>query len=256
MSKKAAKDFAPIAQDYEFFSRHATEAREDAQALAQYLANLPVRPAPLTMLDFGCGDGDFTERLLRQAGWLPGQLRLVLVEPVEAARRQAAARLARFSAQPIVDWVALPSVLPALCDLILANHVFYYVPQLKSQMAALIAALADGGILLASIAGRSNALIEFWIVAFEILKMEIPYNTSEDVEAALQALDLQFEKHPVKYELAFPDIQANRLKILRFLLADHLPQLPMQPLLNLFDKYSTAGQIRMLTESDHYVIRR
>src|SRR5262245_55459753 len=101
MSENPEKDFGPIADDYAFFEEHATEAKEDARA---YVARLgPMAPVAgiLRMLDFGCGSGAFTARFLEQAGWPPGRLRLTLVEPVEAARRQAVARLGRFTESPI-----------------------------------------------------------------------------------------------------------------------------------------------------------
>ena len=87
------------------------------------------------------------------------------------------------------------------------------------------------GIFVTAIAARTNALIEFWIIGFRLLGREIPYNTSEDVETALQELGADYQKQQVAYELTFPDTEENRMRIIRFLLADHLAQMPHRPLL-------------------------
>jgi len=137
---------------------------------------------------------------------------------------------------------------------VLANHVFYYVPNLRDRLAALIAAVSPSGRFVTSIASRSNVLIELWIAAFGLLGQEVPYHTSEGVEAALRELHADYQKQSVPYDLTFPDTEENRLRILRFLLADHLPLMPRQPLLDFFDRYRRDGQIEIRTASDHYTI--
>jgi trans-aconitate 2-methyltransferase len=181
---------------------------------------------------------------------------LTLVEPVESARRQAVARLADYSAFPVADSAALPDRFAESFDLILANHVFYYVSDLQSQLRTLIDALSDSGVFVAAIASRTNMLIEIWITGFRLLGREIPYHTSEDVEAALRRLGVDYQKQQVAYELKFDDTVENRMRIIRFLLADHLAEMPQPPLLDLFDRHSHAGEIDLQTASDHYTIRR
>src|SRR5262249_45618640 len=95
----------------------------------------------------------------------------------------------------------------------------------------------------------------FSIVAFRLLGKDIPYNLSEEVEATLQERGAVYDKHPVAYQLTFPDTEENRMRISRFLLADHLAQMPRQPLLDWFDQYSHSGQIDIQTFSDHFTIR-
>jgi trans-aconitate 2-methyltransferase len=232
MSKNPEKDFGPIADDYAFFENHATEAREDVRAYLEHTQGMVPAEGPIRMLDFGCGSGTVTARFLQQAAWPPERLRLTLVEPVESARRQAVARVAGLTASPVTELAALPAELAESFDVILANHVFYYVPEFRSQLAKLIGALSDGGILATAIAGRTNALIEFWIEGFRLLGMPIPYHTSEDLETALRELGAEYHKRQVAYDLTFPDTETNRMRIIRFLLADYLPQMPRQPLLD------------------------
>jgi trans-aconitate 2-methyltransferase len=256
MSSNPGKDFEPIAEDYAFFESHATEAEEDARAYLESLGKILPADGDLRMLDFGCGSGTFTERLLQMAGWPRERLRLTLVEPVESARRKAAAQLAGFTAAPIVAHGTLTDGLTGDFEVILANHVLYYVADLPGQLTRLIGLLSDSGVFLTAIAPRTNALIKFWIAAFGWLGREVPYHTSEDVETALQKLGADYQKHSVAYELTFPDTPENRQRIIRFLLADHLSQLPLERLFALFDRYSTGGRINVQTASDHFTIRR
>jgi trans-aconitate 2-methyltransferase len=254
MSKNPAKDFGPIADDYAFFETHATEAEHDSRAYAERLAGIVLPGATIRFLDFGCGSGTFTARFLQQANWPPDQLQLTLVEPVESARRQAVMRLSGYTEHRVVDSATLSGGSIGRFDIVLANHVLYYVPELQSQLAGLINSLSPAGAFVTAIASRRNALIEFWISGFRLLGKEIPYNTSEDVEASLRQLAAAYQKQSVAYELAFPDTEANRMRILRFLLAEHLADIPHRPLLDLFDRYADLGEISIQTASDHFTI--
>jgi hypothetical protein len=66
MSKNPEKDFGPIAADYAFFASQATEAEQDARAYVQQIGKFVPAKGMVRMLDFGCGSGTFTERLLKQ----------------------------------------------------------------------------------------------------------------------------------------------------------------------------------------------
>jgi SAM-dependent methyltransferase len=255
MSENPAKDFGEIASEYAFFEQHATEAKEDARAYQARIATIKPADGIVNFLDFGCGSGIFTERFLEHTGWPPERLRLTLVEPTESVRRKAVVRLARFTASPLVESSALPIAFDRRFDIVLANHVFYYVPDFQGTLSQLIAALAPTGVFLIAIAARTNVLCEFWIAGFKLLGREMPYHTSEDIEIALRALNTNYEKRQVPYELSFPDSDENRMRIIRFLLADHLTQIPQQLLLQRFDQFSHAGRIKIRTESDHYTLR-
>jgi trans-aconitate methyltransferase len=254
MSRNPVKDFGPIAEDYAFFEQHATEAEQDARAYVQRLAGLLPAGGAIRLLDFGCGAGNFTVRLLGQAGWPPARLWLTLVEPVESQRHQAVTRLAGYTEHPVVDSAALPDAAVPRFDIVLANHVLYYVPELRTQLARLIGALSPAGVFVTAIAARSNALIEFWVAGFRSLGREVPYNTSEDVEAALRTLGTVYQKQEVAYDLTFADTEVNRMCILRFLLAEHLAQMPPRPLLDMFDRYAHVGRIEIRTTCDHFTI--
>ena len=104
-----SKDFASIEADYAFFMEHATEAESDAAEYVRALTGFADGRATVRMLDFGCGTGAFTHRLVSALAWPPQSLRLTLVEPLQHQRVEAARRLAPFSSHPIETAERLPS---------------------------------------------------------------------------------------------------------------------------------------------------
>ncbi len=168
--------------------------------------------------------------------------------------RLAVTRLAGFSSHPIVDSPTLTNAANNY-DVVLSNHVLYYLPELTKTLDRLTGALAPAGVFTTAIAPRSNSLIEFWTRGFGFLGREIPYNISEDVEASLEQLGAAYRKTQVPYELIFPDTDENRMRIIRFLLAEHLAEIPHRPLLDFFDQYADSGRIHIRTSCDHYTVR-
>lgn len=256
MSKNPAKDFGQIADDYAFFEAHATEGPRDAAAYARQLREVVEDRSEIRMLDFGCGTGSFSAQLLDLMDWAPERLKLTLVEPVETARAKAVTRLAEYTSSPIVDFASLHGGCDGSFDVVLSNHVLYYVPQMPQRLAELIAAVAPGGVFTTAMAGLSNALIVIWTTAFELLGRELPYNVADDLEVALAQQGVNFTKEQVPYELIFEDTDENRMKILRFLLADYLHEVPREPLWELLDQYSKGGRIEIFTASEHFTVRK
>ena len=249
-----AKDFGQIASEYAFFEEHSTEAQADIRAYREHIATIKPSAGTVNMLDFGCGSGTFTMRFLQHAGWSSEHLHLTLVEPAESQRRKAVTRLAPL-VESLTASASLPSALDHSFDLVLANHVFYYVPDVRDTLSRLISALTPGGVLLLAIASRTNLLVDLSIACFRLLGREIPYKSSEDVEPALRALSVDYAKQQVPYEVSFSDTEENRARILRFLLADHLTPSSSATLLDWFDRYSHDGRIEIRTETDHYTLR-
>jgi SAM-dependent methyltransferase len=250
------KDFAPIQGDYEFFVSHATEAEADLAAYMDWLREIGLGAGPVRLLDFGCGPGTFTEQFLGRAGWSAGRVELALVEPVNDYRRAALERLQGCAAAPVRAWAKLPDDLVAHFDLALSNHAFYYVPALPEELARIMRSLRPEGTFLAAIAGRDNVLIRIWIEAFALLGRPVPYHTAEDFEDALNALRCPFRRKEVRYTLAFPDSDANRGKILHFLLGEHLEQLPRATALAFLDPYVVDRRIEIRTDHSQYGVRR
>jgi len=268
MAANAAKDFGPIRDDYAFFEEHATEAADD---LAAYLpgfhdamtrrltacgAAVPAgSPSSRNrVLDFGCGPGTFSAKFLRRLGCPPDRLALSLVDPQPLYLGQAASALAGFTTSPIRSSAMLLPDAARSFDLILSNHVLYYVADLDTSVPAIVEALAPGGIFQTAIAGHDNPLIQFWVAAFAMLGRPVPYHTAESVAAVLDRHHITAATNTVPYDLVFPDSPENRARILRFLLAEHYALLPGADLLRLFDPYASSGTITIKTSSHHFVV--
>ncbi|WP_437231140.1 class I SAM-dependent methyltransferase [Planctomicrobium sp. SH661] len=250
------KDFGPIESDYAFFMSHATEAESDVAEYVRQLRGFTSGREAIHMLDFGCGTGNFTQQFLNAMNWPVDSLHLTLVEPVRHQQEQAARNLSPYSRFPIEIPAGLSSVQPSLFDVVLVNHVLYYVDDLESTVPQLARLLKPEGKLLITIAGWDNSLNQFWKIGFELLGRPIPYYVSEDVEAILNRLGLPFRKSKAAYRLTFPDTIDNRMKILRFLFGEHLHEISPQLLLGGFDRYVQGEEILIETDSDHYLIER
>jgi trans-aconitate 2-methyltransferase len=250
------KDFTSIQEEHAFFLDHCDEHESDIAAYAEYLRGFVAPQETLRLLDFGCGPGTFTSRFLDCGAWDRGRVNLSLVEPSDKYRQKALAQLGDGFAGPVRAWAALPEGLGGVFDVILANHVFYYVPDLEAALRRLAGTLAPGGRFLISISARSNPLIDFWFKGFPLIGQPVPYNAAEDVEAALSGLGLDVEHREALFDLTFVDNDENRLKILRFLFGQHMASLPTAEALSLFDPYAKEGRIEIHTSSEHYHARK
>jgi SAM-dependent methyltransferase len=208
------------------------------------------------MLDFGCGDGEFTAALLVRSGWPQERLCLSLVEPDATYRQQAVERLQSCTSHPVQAWPVLPPHLNACFELILANHVLYYVPDLEEALSAILRALGTPGLFLTAMAGRANTLAQFCCRCFDVLGKRFPFWTSEDIEAVLAGLGEAYCAEEVHYELAFPDAEENRLRMGRFLLGNDYDAVPRQFMKEGFDVFAQAGQIAVQVVHQHFGVRR
>jgi SAM-dependent methyltransferase len=254
--EKSRKHFGPIREDYSFFQKHSTEAEADLRGYIPHLHGLSGEDGIIRMLDFGCGDGGFTEALLGRISIAREQLRLSLTEPDVHYLRQAVERLRPFTVHPVNARPTLTSEMNVCFEFILANHVLYYVPNLNDTLSALIGALAVPGVFLVAMGGRSNALAQYCMRCFEVIGKTFPFWLSEDFERCMTGLGEAYDKKDVHYELVFPDSEKNRLSMARFLMGSEFHSVPRKELLDGFTPYSNAGRIAMQLEHTHFIIRR
>jgi SAM-dependent methyltransferase len=255
MSQSSSKLFGPIRDAYTFFQQHTTETEEDIRAYLPHIHGVLMGNSPLRTLDFGCGDGGFSAALLGRARVPPERLQLAIVEPDDVYRHQAVERLQPFTTQPVCAWPALPAHLHACFDLVVANHVLYYVPDLHGTLSALLRTLATPGLFLVAMAGRANAMAQCCLRCFDLIGKPYPFHTSEDCEAALAGLGEAYGTEDVHYELVFPDTEENRLNMGRFLMGGDFHAVPRQAMLQCFDPYAYARQITMQLAHKHFIIQ-
>lgn len=247
------KDFAPIECDYAFFMAHSTEAENDIAAYQRELADFLRDLSSTRLLDFGCGNGDFSLPLLNALNLAPETLHITLCEPVSHQLAQAADQLSRFSHHPIELLEDVSAAKDHQFDLIVANHVLYYVRDLNETIHEMRRALAPHGKLALTMASWENMLLGAWKVGFGLIGREVPYYTSEDVQRVLAEEGFAVRKAETRYQLRFADTEENRLKILRFCFGHHLEEIPLPQLVGLFDQYQQEGNILVDTFSDHLV---
>lgn len=248
----AKKDFGAIENDYAFFMTHATEAENDAAAYCRELEDFASERASIRMLDFGCGNGEFTQRLLSELNWSPELLQLTIVEPVRHQREQAAQRLTPYSRHAIEATETLTG--EQVFDLVLSNHTLYYVDDLAATLRRIVDSLAPRGKLLLAIAGWENPLLKLWQTGFARLGRPVPYYAAEDVQDVLTDLSVRHRTSKVHYQLAFPDNLENRLRILRFLFGEYLQEITPEPLLSEFDEHVREDHIHVETHSLHFLV--
>ncbi|MFM8441929.1 MAG: class I SAM-dependent methyltransferase [Methylococcus sp.] len=255
MTVETRKNFDPIRDDYLFFQEHSTEAEEDLRVYLPRARAVAKTDGPLRLLDFGSGSGRFTRQFLTGVGIPPERLRLTLVEPATAHLRQAVAELKDLSRYPIEGGPALSPEHVACFDLVLSNHVLYYVADLEAELIGILRALKPGGLFLLAMAGRSNLLIEFWMSCFALIGEPLPWFFAEDLEACLTRLMVPYRTEPVRYVIRFPDTEENRLKIMRFLLGEHFGKIPRPFMLDLFTPHVVGDEVCIRTGHDHFVVR-
>jgi trans-aconitate 2-methyltransferase len=252
----SSKNFDSIHDAYSFFMEHSTEAEQDLKSHLPYLSPLVQSGKTIRLLDFGCGDGLFSSRLLSRAGVDPHRLTLSLVEPDVGYLHQAATRLQTFSSTPVSAWTSLPSEQSHSFDLIVANHVLYYVNDLDQTLGQILNTLTVGGLFLISMGGSKNVLCHLINLAFASFDEPMPYYLAEDLEIVLGGRGLEFQRHEVNFELIFPDLEENRHKMCRFLLGEHFFRMNREEVLKLFDPYASAGRIVIRTCDCHFIIQK
>ncbi len=235
---------------------HASEAAADLESYLSYLAPLAGTSRSIHLLDFGCGDGSFLAGLLSRAGFEPQRLILSLVEPDAVYLAQASSRIKVFSRHPVSAWRVLPTAQHLAFDLILSNHVFYYVKDIRGTLEQLLRTLAIDGCLLISMADRDNLLAQIIARGFDSLQEAVPYYYAADLEWALKTLSQDYKKQELYYQVTFPDLKENRLKLLRFLLGEHLARMEQKKSLSLLDPYAAGGRISINTWHYQFVIKK
>lgn len=248
------KDFATIYADYAFFEAHSTEAHADVEGYLPFLRRRLKTEAALRWLDFGCGSGNFTSKLLTRLQAPPEHLHLTLVDPDAGYRQEAQAALQRFTANTINAWPTMPTTISQRYDLALANHVLYYVPDLCGVVEQIVQRLKPRGRFLIAMAGRDNTLAHIWESSRPLLGQPLPYHTAENLEQVLARLGYVYHKQRIDYIVRFADSEQNRLHLLRFIFADYFDERYRQQLLRLLEPYQEVGDVVIQSHHEQYQI--
>lgn len=252
---KTTKNFETLHDAYAFFQEHSSEAAQDRLGYLARLCPLAASGRPVRLLDFGCGDGGFLGDLLATVGFDPNLLTIAGVEPDPGYRAQALTRLAAYTAAPVTVWAALPSDGAGPFDIVIANHVLYYVADLADTVAHICRMLAPDGIFCTTMGDHGNAFSQWSDTVYAALGETSPHYLAPDLENVLAASGRPYEKHRITYEVDFPDSPTNRVLLLRFMLGQNYGRLPSGQLLPLLDPHTANGRVTVTTHHYQFVIR-
>lgn len=257
MNDKSSKHFDSIHDAYDFFQNHSTEAKADIDAYTPHMIEVSKDfDGPVRLLDFGCGDGAVTARLLSKVNISPSQLRLSLVEPDATYLNGARKILSQFTEYPIKAWRELPDDLDDHFEIIVSNNVLYYVIDLKKTLSSLISVLSSPGVFISSEAGKDNILVQYTFPLFEMIGKPYPFYLAEDCICVLRELGESFDMEDVFFELKFKDSDENRLCMARFLMGQDYQNIPREEMLRGFNRYSNEGNIAIRTNNKHIILKR
>ena len=172
---------------------------------------------PGRLLEVGCGEGEFAERVVRELGAKVVALDLSphMVERTRA--RGIDARVGDVQALAFAD---------AEFDVAVANWMLYHVPDLDLGIAELGRVLRPGGTLVAATFGEDN-LRELWALLGETDAPPHPFSR-ENGEQALRLHFAHVERRDAQAEVIFPNGEAVRRyvgsSIRRRHLADRVPR--------------------------------
>jgi SAM-dependent methyltransferase len=173
---------------------------------------------PERVLEVGCGEGEFAERL---GSKLRGEVVALDLSPrmVELTRaRGVDARVGDVQSLPFDD---------GSFDVAVANWMLYHVPDLERGLAELARVLRPDGRLVATTTSDEN-LGDLWERLGDASRKNHPF-TRENGTETLARHFAQVELRPVDATLVFPDrdavVQYVRASITRRYLADRVPEL-------------------------------
>lgn len=233
----SSKSFEKLQSDYDFFEAHVDERQQALQAWEPWLQQLRQRPG-LRLLDFGSGSGSFTSMVLERLGLPPSAVRLTMLEPAASARERARLKLHLWNPRLIVG----VSELEGSYDLIISHHVFYYVPELRSDLLRIRGHLAASGVFLAAIAGEQSGPGQLQDQALQLISQTSPYRSGVESAAIFRQVFTEAVIEPFSTRLQMEDSRTNRQRLMRFLVGE-FAGVPQKEALALLDPYSNGGVI-------------
>lgn len=216
-------DLIAVEAEYSDESRHNTRRAAFVRWLegpnaANVALDAVLALAPKHVLEIGCGDGAFAERL---------QARLEHpVTAIDISPRMVELARARGLTTSIGDAIALPFP-DASFDCVIANWMLYHVTDLNSALGEIVRLLRPGGALVAATLGVEN-LLELWQLIGAPPDMSDYTFTRESGRAILAGHFGDVTRHDVDACVCFPGSREVREYVAASLgrahLAEHVPE--------------------------------
>lgn len=251
------KDFSNILDAYNFFKEHSTEYEANRCEVVLMLEQSNLLKKGISILDFGSGDGEFLSDLYTKIDFNKFDPRLYIYEPVEYNQESAKLKLSSVGYDSLTVLENVDDFPEATLDLILVNHVLYYVENLGHTISTLISKLDKNGQLWILMASDDNSLIKLWGAFFEKLGMKIPYFLTADLKFILENKFIEYSQtKKIKSAFRFINSPENRNHMARFLLGNYSNQFDDETIKETISSYEKNDEIDLPLCDILFMIRK
>jgi SAM-dependent methyltransferase len=225
--------FQTVETDFDFFLRHTNEIETEWPKYLDQFLRLLKPGTPQKIMEYGPGTGYMMKRIFENDGmkqFYP-YLEVVLIEPSPHYQDSLQNTLGNIPIQSltiyanIAEYSGLAGTEGSI-DIIMSNHVFYYVEHFKEEFHHLNRVLKSGGYLLTSLCLQEHALIKAYVENCK--KMGVPQRKHEprDIVAEFVACNFTITREIVRSKLEFLDTVPNRMAIHRFIMLEEETRIP------------------------------
>ncbi len=251
------KDFSSITNAYKFFKEHSTEYEANRHEIILKLEQSKLLERGISILDFGGGDGELLSDLYSKTDINKFDPKLYIFEPVENYQESAKSKLALVGYNNLVVLEKIDELPDATLDLILVNHVLYYVENLDQTISKLRSKLNENGQLWILMADENNSADQLWEVFFEKLGMKVPYFLTNDLRFILDDQSVQYlETREIKSTFFFKNSNENRSSLVRFLLGNYSERFNDETIKEAVSCYEEGSDIRLPLSDSLFAIRK
>lgn len=238
------KNFSEIITDYHFFEDHSDEALQLLLRYQSIITDIEEQRPIIKMVDFGCGDGRFLKSLVAKTSFRDqSQIQLTLVEPDISSRILATNRLSHYF-KGKVNWLSHDlKGIDQNYNLILANHVLYYVDDLRATLMKLMASLAYGGRMILTLSRFDHPLTRLVDSLAQFKGQTSPFYSSVQLFHILYQYGFYYETYDVPSVLRFQNTEKNRNQIVNFALGANQDLYHASIVNNFFDIHTFKNEV-------------
>jgi trans-aconitate 2-methyltransferase len=218
------KEFSKILSDYEFFQLNSSEENELLKIYTTIIKSITKSKInnmqPYNILDFGCGNGQFFENLIKRESFQYIQRpNLSLVEPDFSYKIEAIKRLSH-QISPKITWLdtELKNEISNKLDLIISNHVLYYVQNINDTVSSFLKNLAVDGTIIITMAEQRHPFNNLLEILCNRKGFIYPYFKIDSAKEYFDKNSIEYQTYQVNSELKFPVNDENFNKIINFIL--------------------------------------
>lgn len=233
------KDFGKIENEYDFFVRNCDEQINNLRDLRDILNGLTDKDN-ISILDYGGGDGDFLSKLINKSA---SYNEIIMLEPCSNYKKCAINNLNPHKVSFVKRLKDVPTNLKF--DLIIANHVLYYVNDLSKTIFSLTKLLNTDGKLVINLANKNNETAAMTHFFFSKINKPNPFYFFEDVECYCSNRNIKQISKISNSTLKFEISDNNIISIAKFIFGDYYKQFKEHELIEYMKRFKDGGFIKI-----------